>query len=450
MTDTQLSAEDIVRLNKEHVLFSWSAQGSVNPLPMVRGEGVFCYDADGKRYFDFSSQLMCTNLGHGHPRVVKAIQDAVGEVQFLYPGLAHPWKGKLAKKLTEICPGDMAKAFFTLGGAEANENAIKMARMFTGRHKILTRYRSYHGATHGAMALSGDPRRLAAEPAISGVVHFHAPYPYRCPFYSSSPEECTERSLAHLRQVVGMEGVDKIAAIFMEGINGSSGLHIYPPGYMEGVRAICDEYGILLVIDEVMSGFGRTGKMFGCENYDARPDMITMAKGLTSSYLPLGAVTVSRPIAEHFEKNPLVCGLTYSGHPVSCAAALAVIETMEDEDIVAKAAAMGKVQDELLAEMQAKHKSVGEVRNIGLFGVIEVVKDRETREPMAPWNARPDQMGKMSEVAAYLKAHGLMTFVRWNWVFCVPPLTISEAELREAYGIIDEALKLADAGYTGE
>ncbi len=449
MSQDHASAEEIVQLNKENVLFSWSAQGSVQPIPMVRGEGVFCYDANGKRYFDFSSQLMCTNLGHGHPKVVKAIQDQVAKVQFLYPGLAHEPKGRLAKKLTEICPGDMDKVFFTLGGAEANENAIKMARMVTGRHKIMSRYRSYHGATHGAMALSGDPRRLASEPAIPGVVHFHGPYTYRCPWYSKTEAESSERALAHLHQVIQMEGVDKIAAIFLEGINGSSGLHLYPAGYMEGVRKLCDDYGILLVIDEVMSGFGRTGKWFGCENYDARPDIITMAKGLTSSYLPLGAVAVSKPIAEHFEKNPLVCGLTYSGHPVSCAAALAVIDVYEQEGILQKAQTIGKLQDELLAEMKEKHPCVGETRNIGVFGVIECVKNRETKEPMAPWNASPAQMGHMAKAAAYLREHGLMTFVRWNWIFCVPPLTISEAEMREAYAIIDGALSVADEGIEG-
>jgi taurine--2-oxoglutarate transaminase len=294
------------------------------------------------------------------------------------------------------------------------------------------------------MALSGDPRRLAAEPAISGVVHFHGPYPYRCPFYSTSPEQATERSLAHLHQVIQMEGVGKIAAIFLEGINGSSGLLLYPPGYMEGVRKLCDQYGILLVIDEVMSGFGRTGKWFGCEHYEARPDILTMAKGLTGSYLPLGAVVVNQAIADHFETNPMVCGLTYSGHPVSCSAALAVIETYEEEGILAKAEAMGKIQDELLAEMKAKHPSVGDVRNVGLFGVIECVKDRETREPMAPWNASPAQMGPMAKAAAYLREHGLMTFVRWNWIFCVPPLTITEAQIREAYEIIDGALSVVD------
>lgn len=446
---SEMSAADIVARNKDHVLFSWSAQGALKPLPMVRGEGVFCYDADGKRYFDFSSQLMCTNLGHGHPKVIQAAQDTIAEVQFFQPGLAHPWKGELARRLTEVCPGDMKKVFFTLGGAEAIENAIKMARSVTGRHKVFARYRSYHGATAGAMALSGDPRRLPSEPLIPGVIHFHGPLPYRCQFGSRTPEECTERALAHLRQTLIFEDPGNVAAIFLEGISGSSGIFLYPPGYMEGVRALCDEFGILLVLDEVMSGFGRTGKWFGCQNYDARPDILTMAKGLTSSYLPLGATVVNERVARHFDDHVMACGLTYSGHPVSCGTALAVLDVMQEEKIVERAAEMGKVQSQLLTELVEKHPSVGEIRNVGLFGVIDCVKDRATREPMAPFNASAAQMGAMGKVGAYLREHGILTFVRWNMIFCVPPLTISKDQLEEAYGVIDAALKLADEGYTG-
>lgn len=443
------SGEEIVRRNKESVLFSWSAQAGVAPLPITRAEGVFVYDADGKRYFDFSSQLMCMNLGHGNKTVIEKIKAQLDDFQFLYPGLAHMPKAKLAEMICERAPGDMQKVFFTLGGAEALENAIKIARTYTGRHKVLSRYRSYHGGTHGAMTLSGDPRRFGAEPGISGVVHFYGPYPYRCPFYSTTPEQCTERSLAHLEQTILFENPSDIAAIFLEGINGSSGRHDYPPGYMEGVRALCDKYGILLVADEVMSGFGRTGKWFGCQNYDAPPDIITMAKGLTASYLPLGAVSVTGEIARFFDDQPMLCGLTYSGHPVSCAAGIAAIEAYEEGNLIDRAAELGKVQDGHLASLAEKHPSVGEVRNVGLFGVIECVKDRETREPMAPWNATPAQMGKMGEVGKALKEKGLMTFVRWNWIFCVPPLTITEDELSEAFGIIDEALSIADEGYTG-
>ena len=449
MSQQSLSADEIVQLNKDHVLFSWAAQAAVNPLPMTRAEGIFMWDANDKRYFDFSSQLMCTNLGHGHPKIIEAIQQQVAKYQFFFPGFAHEAKGRCAQLLTEVLPGDMKKVMFTLGGAEAVENAIKIARMATGRHKVFARYRSYHGATHGAMTLSGDPRRFAAEPGISGVVHFHGPFAYRCPFGSTTDEQSCERALAHLEQTIQFENPNDIAAIFLEGVNGSSGIILYPDGYMEGVRALCDRYGILLVVDEVMSGFGRTGEWFGIDNYDVAPDMVTMAKGLTASYVPLGAVAVNERVSSHFDDHPLVCGLTYSGHPVGCAAAISVIETYREEGIVEKARAMGKVQERLLAQMKDKHPSVGDIRNKGLFGVIDCVLDRETKKPLAPWNAKPDQMKVNQKVAASLKENGMITFVRWSWIFCVPPLIITEPQLEEAFGIIDKALDIADEAYEG-
>jgi taurine--2-oxoglutarate transaminase len=444
-TTTTLNGDALVQLNKDNVLFSWSVQDAVNPLPLVKAKGIYIWDANGNRYTDFSSQLMCSNLGHGHPRIIEAIQKQVADYQFFHPGYAHEQKGTLAAKLKEICPGNMKKVFFTLGGAEANENAIKIARMATGRFKVFSRYRSYHGATHGAAALSGDPRRFKAEPSIPGVIHFYGPYSYRCPFGSTTEEQSRDRALAHLEQTIQFEGSDSIAAIFLEGINGSSGLILYPDGYMEGVRALCDKYGILLVIDEVMSGFGRTGQWFGCNNYNARPDIITMAKGLTSAYLPLGAVAVSESISDHFDENPLVCGLTYSGHPVSCAAGIAVIDTFKDEGILSHTQKMGLVQQSHLDAMQAKHPSVGEIRNIGLFGVIEMVKNRETREPMTEWNATGENLSRTLQVASALREHGVMTFVRWNWLFCVPPLVINEEQLAEAYQAVDKALDIADS-----
>ena len=447
--NTELTPEEIVQLNKDHVLFSWSAQAGLSPLPMVRGDGVFIYDAHGKRYFDFSAQLMCTNLGHGHPRVIRAVQEQLERYSFFYPGHAHEAKGRLAQLLCEICPGDMQKVFFTLGGAEAIENAVKIARQYSGRHKILARYRSYHGATHGASAVSGDPRRFATEPSGNGVVHFYGPYPYRCPFGSENDEECRERSLAHLEQTLLFEDPASVAAIVLEGVSGSSGLILYPDGYMEGVRALCDKYGILLIADEVMSGFGRTGEWFGMEHYDAAPDIITMAKGLTSSYEPLGAEAVSQAISKHFDDHPLVAGLTYSGHPVGCAAGIAVIEAYREEGVLEHVRAMGKLQDELLAEMKAEHPSVGDVRNKGLFGVLELVRDRATREPLTPWNATGTDLAPSNAINARLRELGLTTFVRWSWIFCVPPLPISEAELREAFGIIDQALEIADEHYAG-
>ena len=446
----RLGAEQLIELNKEHILFTWKAQDAYQPLPLVRGEGIFVWDASGKRYFDFSSQLMCSNLGHGYSKVIEAVVEQIRDYQFFYPGLAHEAKGRLAKMITEIAPGGMKKVLFTLGGAEAVENAIKLARMVTGRHKVLARYRSYHGATHGACTLGGDPRRFAAEPGMPGVVHFWGPWPYRCPFGSQTDEQCRDRSLAHLEQTILFEGPENVAAVFLEGISGSSGIFVYPKGYMEGVRRICDRHDILLVIDEVMSGFGRTGKWFGCQHYDARPDILVMAKGLTSAYVPLGAVAVGERVASHFDDKPMICGLTYSGHPVSCAAGIGTIRAFKEDRILEHVAKVAPIQQRLLEQMRANHPCVGEVRNIGLFGVIECVLDRQTREPMAPWNAKAHEMAHMNKVAAVLLEKGLLTFVRWNWIFCVPPLIITQEQLEEAYGIIDQALDVADEAYVGE
>jgi len=443
----KLSSQELIDLCKENFLFTWKAQKGYTPLPVSRAEGIFIYDPDDKRYFDFSSQLMCTNLGHGYKKVVDTIKEQLDNYQFVFPGQAHVAKGLLAKMIKEIAPGDMKKVFFSLGGAEAIENSIKMVRMVTGRHKVLARYRSYHGATYGAATLGGDPRRFAAEPGISGVVHFYGPYPYRCPFFSKTDEECRDRSLTHLEETILMEGPQTIAGLFLEGISGSSGIFLYPDGYMEGVRALCDKYDILLVIDEVMSGFGRTGKWFGCQHYDAKPDLIVMAKGLTSSYVPLGAVAVNKRVANHFEEKPMICGLTYSGHPVSCSGGIGTIRAFKEDKILEHVEEVSKVQQHLLEEMKEKHKCVGEIRNIGLFGVIDCVKSRKTHEPMAPWNAKPSEMATMNKVAASLKENGLITFVRWNFVFCVPPLIITQDQLEEAFGIIDLALDIADEAY---
>ncbi len=451
MSETKpMSGEEMLRLTRDHVLVSWSAQASANPLPITRAEGIYMWDASGKRYIDFSAQLMCNQLGHGYQKAIKKIQAQLEKIQFLHPAHAHESKARLARMIVELAPGPMQKVLFTNGGADAIENAMKMARMVTGRHKLLARYRSYHGATYGSGNLGGDPRRLGVEPGITGVVHFTGPFPYRCPFGSKTDAECTERSLAHLQQVIEFEGPGTIAAIFLEGVSGSSGIYTYPAGYMEGVRRLCDKYDILLVIDEVMSGFCRTGKWFGCQNYDARPDMITMAKGLTAAYAPLGAVAVSKRIADHFENNVMLCGLTYSGHPLSCAAGVAAIEAYQEEKILDHVREMSKVQVGHLEALKAKHKSVGEFRNLGLFGVIECVKDRATREPMAPFNAKAAEMGVMAKVGPRLKELGMITFVRWNMIFCVPPLVITKDQLDESFAMIDDALSIVDQGYTGK
>jgi taurine--2-oxoglutarate transaminase len=439
-----MSREDIVQSTREHVFYSWKAQSQIqNPIVMSHGKGSYFWDLDGKKYIDFSSQLMNMNVGHGHPRIIEAVKEQVGSLAFAYPGLATDIKARAAARLAEITPGDLNKTLFTLGGAEAVENAIKIARQYTGRHKIVTRYRSYHGATLGAATAGGDPRRLPNEPGISGIVRVHDPYAYRCPF-GYAPEGNLDVYIKHVIQTIEFEGPENVAAILMESITGSSGLIIPPDGYWQALREYADKHGILLIADEVMSGFGRTGKWFGIEHYGITPDIMTMAKGLTCGYVPLGAVTVRRHIADYFEDHPLVCGLTYSGHPVGCAAALATINTYEEDGLVENARVMGERMSELLQEMKEKHPCVGDVRSVGLFGVIECVKNRETREPMAPWNASASQMGAMADIAKSLRENGLHTFVRWNWVFTVPPLCITPTELQEGFDIIDNALKFGD------
>lgn len=443
-----MNNEEIVSLNREYVFFSWSVQHKIDPIPAVRSEGVYFWDAEGKRYLDFSSQLMNVNIGHGNREVIRAIQDQAAQMAFMYPGIATEPKGRLGQLLSEITPGDLCKSFFTLGGAEANENALKFARFYTGRHKIITRYRSYHGATAGAMALSGDPRRHPAEPLISGVVHVQDPYCYRCPF-GWTLETCHRECVDHVEQVILLEGPENVAAVMLEGVTGTSGLMIPPDDYWPRMREICDRYGILLIDDEVMSGFGRTGRWFGIDHWDVAPDIMTMAKGITSGYIPLGAVVVSRPISDYFDSRLLPVGLTYSGHPVCAAAGVACIEVYKEQKLIENARQMGFILKEGLEDLKAKHPSVGDVRSIGLFAVIELVKDRETKEPLAPWNARPHEIGVMAQVPGALRERGMYTFSKWNWIFAVPPLSIKEAELRDGLRILDEVLEITDTGYTG-
>ena len=440
-----MTNEEIINLNREYVFFTWATQNRVNPLTAVRSDGVYFWDADGKRYLDFSSQLMNVNIGHGNQKVIRAIQEQAAKLPFVYPGIATEPKGRLAQMLAEITPGDLCKTLFTLGGAEANENAIKFARLYTGRRKIIARYRSYHGATAGAMALSGDPRRLPVEPLIPGVVHVMDPYCYRCPF-GWTMETCHRECITHVEQVVQFEGPENVAAIILEGVTGTSGIIIPPDDYWPRMRALCDEYDILLIDDEVMSGFGRTGEWFGVNHWDVVPDIMTLAKGITAGYVPLGAVVVSKAIADYFEDRPLPMGLTYSGHPVSMAAGIATIEVYQEEKLVENAKVMGAILKEGLEELKAKHPSVGDVRSIGLFAVIELVKDKETKEPLAPWNAKPHEMGVMAQVPGALRERGMYTFSKWNWIFVVPPLSINETELRDGLCILDEVLDITDTG----
>lgn len=437
---SKLTTHEIVQMSKEYTFFSWSVQGQVNPIPVEKAEGIYFWDTDGKRYIDFSSQLMNTNIGHQHPKVVKAIQDQAAQICFVHPGNTTEVRARLGKKLAEVTPGSLKKTFFALGGAEANENAIKLARFYTGRHKILARYRSYHGATHGSIALTGDYRRLAVEPAMPGVVHFLDPFCYRCPF-GQKKETCHRECLKHLEEVIHYEGPDKIAAIIMEGVVGSNGLIVPPDDYWPRVREICDRYGILLISDEVMSGWGRTGQWFAVNNWGVVPDIITTAKGITSGYVPLGAVIVSEEIARFFDDKYLYAGLTYNGHALALAAALATIEVYEEDHLIENAATLGKYLGERLEALKAKHPSVGDVRYIGLFSALELVQNRETKEPFDP--------SVMAEVGKTLKENGLFTFIMakkdmGTIVFVVPPLCITKEQLDEGLALVEKGLDVAD------
>jgi taurine--2-oxoglutarate transaminase len=446
--ETAMSAAEIVDLSKRHTIFSWSARAAINPIPMVRGEGIYFWDADGKRYMDMNSQLMCVNIGHGNRRVIDAIKRQAEELAYAGPGMATPVRARLGRMLAELTPGDLNTFFFTLGGAEANENAIRVARMVTGRQKIMARYRSYHGATHGAVSLTGDPRRWANEPGIPGVVRFFDPYKYRSHLYREGDSDAafTRRCLDEIEEIITYEGGHTIAAMFIETVTGTNGLIVPPDGYLQGLRAICDAHGILLICDEVMCGLGRTGSWFAIDQWNVVPDMITMAKGLTSAYLPLGALALSERIAAYFEKNVFYGGLTYNAHPMSLAAAEACLQVMIDDDMIGHTAKMGAVLQELHGEMKRKHPSVGDVRSIGLFGVLELVRNRETKEPMAPFNGTSPEMQKLG---AFLREEGMYAFINWNNLFTNPPLCITEDQLRESFAIIDRALAITDAAVVG-
>jgi taurine--2-oxoglutarate transaminase len=434
--------DEILQNNQDYTLFSWSKQKGTNPIPVKYGKGVYLYDYDGKRYIDFSSGLMNVNIGHGDQRVTDAVVKQMQEVTYVTPSCVTKVRGELGKKLAGICPGDLNKAFFTLCGATSIENAIKLARLYTGRHKILTRYQSYHGASYGAISASGDPRRLPADAQQApNFVHFDLPYLYR---WEYGEENLLKESTAALERVIAYESPNNIAAILLEGESGSSGCFKYPVGYLKAVRELCNKHGILLIIDEVMSGFGRTGKMFGFENHGIIPDMICMAKGLTSGYLPLGCLMVTDKIAAKYDDAVLPLGLTYSSHPVSCAAAVEMLQIYEDDNLVEHAASMGKYMDEQLELLKQKHPSIGDWRNTGLLGCIELVKNRKTREPMAPFNAKPDEMGVMNKVAAKIKELGMYTFVRWSYIFVAPPLIVTKEQIDEGLAIISEAIKIAD------
>jgi taurine--2-oxoglutarate transaminase len=431
-----MSGSEMVALAKKHTLYEWSAQANVDPIPVAKAKGIYFWTPEGKRFIDFNSQLMSVNIGHGDPRVIEAISQQAATLAYANPFMATEVRALLGAKLAQLTPGDIDTFFFTNGGAEANENAIKIARAFTGRHKILARYRSYHGATAGAISLTGDPRRWAAEPGMPGVIRVFDPY-----HGIERGWDSAEQAVAIVEEVIQLEGPQTIAAFILEPVTGTNGILVPPDGYLQGIREICTKHGILLIADEVMSGFGRTGEWFAVNHWKVVPDLLTMAKGLTSSYLPLGAVGMRRPIADHFQNKVFYGGLTYNSHPMGCAAALATIRVYEEDGLIENARKMGAVMKRLLGDLETKHLSVGAVRSIGLFGIVELVRSRRTRQPMAPFNTTSEEMAALGR---FFREQGLYTFVRWNTFFTNPPLCITEQQLHEGFAILDRGLEITD------
>ncbi len=432
--------------DRAHVFHSWSAQALIDPLAVAGAEGSYFWDYDGNRYLDFSSQLVNTNIGHQHPKVVAAIQAKAAQLCTIAPGFAEESRSEAARLIAERTPGDLDKIFFTNGGAEANENAIRMARLHTGRHKVLSTYRSYHGATANAITLTGDPRRWANETGVSGIVHFWGPYPYRSNFHAENEAQECERALAHLEQTLAFEGPGTVAAIILETVVGTAGILVPPAGYLAGVREICDRYGIVFILDEVMAGFGRTGEWFAADHWGITPDLLTFAKGVNSGYLPLGGVAISGAIAETFAQKAFPGGLTYSGHPLACASAVATINTMAEEGIVENAKHIGEtVIGPGLRELAERHPSIGEVRGLGVFWALDLVKNRETREPLVPYNAAGADNAPMAQLAAACKQRGLWPFTNMNRFHVVPPCNVSAEEAKTGLAVLDEVLTLTDA-----
>lgn len=441
---TTHDAERAYELDRAHVFHSWSAQAELSPMVISRAEGSHVWDGAGRKYLDFTSQLVFTNLGHQHPRIVAAIQEQAGHLATVAPAFANGTRSEAARLIASHTPGDLDHVFFTNGGADANEHAVRMARLHTGRHKVLTTYRSYHGGTHLAVNMTGDPRRWASDHGSTGTVHFFGPFLYRSPFHATTEAEECQRALEHLEQVVALEGPGTVAAIVLEAIPGTAGIMLPPPGYLAGVREICDRHGIVLVADEVMSGFGRSGRWFAVEHGDVVPDLLTFAKGVNSGYVPLGGVAISDAIHATFAHRAYPGGLTYSGHPLACAAAVATIRAMEDDDVVGAAERLGReVLGPGLGELAAKHEWIGEVRGTGAFWALELVTDRATREPLAPYG------GSSPAMAAVVKGcqeRGMLPFSNFNRIHVVPPLTTSDEEAREGLEILDAALTAAAAG----
>ncbi len=443
--------EKTVRRNdRAHVFHSWSAQALIDPLPIARAEGSRFWDYSGKEYLDFSSQLVNLNIGHQHPAVVGAIREQAEKMCTLAPGFAHDARGEAARLIAEVAPTSLNKVFFTNGGAEAVENAVRMARLHTGRHKVLAAYRSYHGATAGAIALTGEPRRWASEPGVAGVVHYWGPYLYRSAFHAVTEEEECERALAHLRNLITVEGSHTVAALILETVVGTNGILIPPEGYLRGVRELCDEFAIMLIADEVMSGFARCGEWFAVDHWQLEPDLITFAKGVNSGYVPMGGVLISDEIADTFATRPYPGGLTYSGHPLACASAVAALNAMREEQVIEHSRRLGsEVIGPELRRLADKHPSIGEVRGLGTFWAIELVRDRSTREPLVPFNASGADAKPMLDFGAACKQAGLWPFIHFNRTHVVPPCNTSPDDVREGIAILDEALEVADRYCTG-
>lgn len=438
-----MNTQEMIESCKKHTLYTWAATDAVNPLPVERTEGIYMYGADGKKYLDFNSQLMSVNIGHSHPKVIEAMKDQLDKLIYAFPGSATEVRARLGKRLARLMPGDLNTVFFTLGGAEANENAIKAARQYTGRFKILSRYRSYHGATNACMQLTGDPRRWANEPGSPGFVKVMDPDPYTYSFGKTEAEK-TVNNLRYLEEVIQYEGPDQIAAMFIETVTGTNGVLPPPTGYLKGLRELLDRYGILLVCDEVMSGFGRTGKLFAFEHGDIIPDIVTMAKGLTSSYMPLGAMAVRDEIAEHFRKNVFWGGLTYNSHPLALRTADAVLDVLLEEGLIENASRLENVMQSEMQKLADKHPSFKAGRAIGLFGMIDIQKDADGT-PIAPYNGSHPAMGELN---SFLLNEGLFTLIRWSHIMCNPPLCINEDELRHAFSILDRGLNITDSVFS--
>lgn len=440
-----MTAAEIKENQCKYVLQSWSKQKDINPLPIAKAEGIYMWDFDGNRYTDMSSQLVNLNVGHGNKQIVEAIKEQAEKYCYLSPAYGSEPRGQLAKMVIERMPDNMGKVFFTNGGADANENAVKIARMYTGRQKVFSRYRSYHGSTYGAGNLTGEPRRYPLEPGAPGFVKFFDPYIYREKINFSSEKEASAYYVAKLREQVIYEGAESVAAIVMETITGSNGVIIPPDGYLKGVRAICDEFGIMMICDEVMAGFGRTGKMFAFENFGVKPDIVSFAKGITCGYVQLGGVCVSKKIAAYFDDHLFSCGLTYSGHPLACAAGVACLRYYDEAKILKNVKRSGKVLGEELEKLKSKYKIVGDVRYIGLFSAVELVRSRRTKEPLVGYGKDPK--GIMTSIIGKLKKRGFMTYSHENMILISPPLIITEEQIREEMAKLDEVMAEAEKTY---